>query len=251
MKLVCVFILLSCLLCSLCDVSAQTSVIPLATGEWEPYTSEKMSGFGAFTEVVTAAFKEMGMAPQYKFYPWKRAETMVKHGKVFAVFPYIINEERKKTFEFSDPVVFSTGRFFYLKKNYPKGINYNKFEDLAPYTISGVLGYWYEKSFNDAKLKVEYVASEEQGIKKLFANRVQLVASDELVAWALIKRLYPQEISQFATMDKPMNQDKLRLMISKKFPNADELTKKFNAALESIRKKGILSQILAEHGMKE
>ena len=233
------------------QVLAETKTVTLATGDWEPYTSKDMENFGTFTEIVSAVFKEVGIEPNYKFVPWKRAEQQTEAGNFFAAFPYIITEERKQGFDFSDRVMFSTGRFFYNKKYSPQGISYNKFEDLAPYTISGVRGYWYEKPFKEAKLNVDYVNADTQSFQKLFVNRVQLAASDELVGWALIKSLYPQEVAQFAIVEKPMNQDDLRLMVSRKYPNAQELTKKFNAAMESIRKKGIVSQILAKHGVKE
>lgn len=239
------------LLCHQNIAFAETSKIALATGEWEPYTSEKALAYGAFTEIVSAVFKEIGMEPEYTFYPWKRAELTAEQGEVFAIFPYILTEARLKTFDFSDKVMPSSFVLFYMKKRHPQGVNYAKLEDLAPYLISGVHGYWYETPFKEAHLNVEYVAKDEQGISKLYLNHVELAAAGDLVGWSLIKRLYPKEVSQFAVAAKPLQQDDLRLMISRKYPNAAELTKKFNAGLAVIRKKGVIGQILARHGLKE
>jgi len=238
-------------LCYHGNLYADNPTISLATGEWAPYTSQDMVGHGVFTEIVKAIFEEIGIEPLYTFYPWKRAEYLVKEGSAFAAFPYFQTDERKKIFYFSAPVMISTGRLFYLKRNFPNGIDYKKLDELASYKISGVLGYWYETPFKEAHLNVEYVVSDEQSIKKLYLDRVELVASEELVGWSLIKHLYPKEASLFGTIDPPLNQDELRLMISKNYPNAIELTKRFNSGLEAIRKNGILSQILAKHGVRQ
>jgi polar amino acid transport system substrate-binding protein len=224
--------------------------ILLATGEWKPYTSEKMEGLGAFTEIVSAAFEEMGQKPRYVFYPWKRAESETKDGKVFATFPYIMTDERKKDFDFSDPVMISTGKFFYLPERHKSEIVYNQLEDLQAYRVGGTLGYWYETPFKQAGLQVDYTSSDEQNIQKLYLDRVDLIASEELVGWAIIRALYPQEVNRFATVKKPLNEDPLRLMISKQYPGAAELTQRFNAALKAIYAKGIAQKILEKYGLK-
>lgn len=231
--------------------SAAAAEVLLATGEWEPYTSETMEGRGAFTEIVSAAFKEMGRQPKYIFYPWKRAESETKKGEVFATFPYIVTEERKADFDFSDPVMISTGKFFYLPERHKAEIVYDKLEDLQAYNIGGTLGYWYETPFKQARLRVDYASSDEQNLQKLYAGRVDLAASEELVGWALIRKLYPQEVDRFATVKKPLNEDPLRLMISRQYPGAAELTQRFNAALKAIYDKGIAQKILEKYGIKE
>jgi polar amino acid transport system substrate-binding protein len=229
---------------------AASAEILLTTGEWEPYTSEKMEGLGAFTEIVSAVFKEMGQHPKYLFYPWKRGEAETKDGKVFAIFPYIVTDERKKDFDFSDPVMISTGKLFYLPERHKAEIVYDKLEDLQAYTIGGTLGYWYETPFKQAGLQVDYTSSDEQNFQKLYAGRVDLAATEELVGWALIRKLYPQEENRFATVKKPLNKDPLRLMISRQYPGAAELTQRFNAALKAIYAKGIAQKILEKYGIK-
>jgi polar amino acid transport system substrate-binding protein len=133
--------------------SAQESKeVVLATGEWTPYVSETMEGYGAFAEIVSAAFKEMGVPVKYVFSPWKRAEGEVYAGEAFAAFPYIKTEERLKKYDYSDPVMPSTGVFFYMPNRQKSKITYEKLEDLKSYRVGGVLGYWYEEPFKQAGL---------------------------------------------------------------------------------------------------
>jgi polar amino acid transport system substrate-binding protein len=214
--------------------------ILLATSEWEPYISETRAGHGKFAEIVTAVFKEMGMTTEFVFAPWKRVEALVKQGDVFAGIPYSDTVERRKVFDYSDPILDSVNVFFYHTQVYPKGVSYSKLEDLSHYRISGVTGYWYENTFAQAKLPVEYVTSDQQSITKLYFKRVDLVATDELVGWSLIKNLYPQDASVFAVVAKPLKLTSLHLLISKKYPNAADITQKFNATFQRLNKQGLL-----------
>lgn len=223
----------------------------LVTGEWFPYTSETAENMGAFTELVSAAFEEMGQQHRYIFYPWKRAESETKDGRAFATFPYIVTTEREADFDFSDPVMISTGKFFYMPERHESTIAYDELEDLQAYRVGGTLGYWYETPFQQAGLRADYASSDEQNIQKLYLDRIDLAASEELVGWAIIRELYPQETHRFATVAKPLNEDPLRLMVSRQYPGAAELLQRFNMALEAIYAKGIAQEILEKYGLTE
>ncbi|MBF0573717.1 MAG: transporter substrate-binding domain-containing protein [Desulfamplus sp.] len=225
--------------------------VVLVTGEWAPYTSEKMEGQGFFTEIVSAVFKEAGLEVEYKFHPWLRCEDTVQKGKAYAAFPYMINDERKKMYDFSEPLAKSTGRLFYLKSNLKSDVVWEKYEDLKKYKVGGTAGYWYEKAFTDAGVKLDLAVSDELGMKKLQGKRFDLLATDELVGWTLIKTLFPAEIDNFAVVKKPLNNDDLRLMVSKTYPDAAAITKKVNEALQRIKDKGIYSEILKKYNISE
>lgn len=230
---------------------AQVREIILATGEWYPYTSEMTEGHGAFTEIVSAVFEEMGLQPVYQFVPWKRAEKMVEAGEVFAAFPYIKNEKRQKIFDFSEIITFSTGRFFYRTQRFSEEVPYKILNDLKPYKIGAVRGYWYEPQLEKAQLDTYYVNSEKQIIQMLYMGRVDLAPLDELVGWHLIRQLFPLDTQSFKTLRKPLNQSGLHLLVSRNYQNARILTKQFNEALALIRQKGIYQKILNRHGGKD
>jgi len=85
----------------------------------------------------------------------------------------------------------------------------------------------------------------------LHTDRVDFAACDELVGWGLIKDMYPESVSQFETLRKPLNQNPLRLMISRSYPDSSRIKVRFNIGLETIREKGILRQILTKYGIKK
>ena len=228
------------LICSLFQISNAES-LALATGEWEPFTSAKLDNYGEFTSRVNIVFKEMGIEPEYHFYPWNRCYESVVKGRVWAAFPYSYTKERASEVWFSDMLSCSKTVFFYYEqKESPKKYQFNALKDLLPYTIGGVHGYFYEESFKKAGLKVFYSYKEINAIENLKLGRVDLMPVNELVGWNLIKTHFPNDAHNFKTLLKPLNIVPLRLIISKEYPGSQKLMNRFNTALErSIEKKHI------------
>lgn len=221
--------------------------LPLATGEWKPFTSAEMEGYGFFTKIITAAFKEAGIDIQYDFYPWKRCEAYIQTGESFAAFPYSITVKRKTFAYFSDPVSEATTVFFYNKERYPAAIHFEKIDDLKAFKLVGVIGYFYEETFTNKQLNVMYVRDEKKAVELIFHNRYDLLPLNNFVGWNLINTQFPSETHRFATLKTPLSTDTLHLMISKQYPKARLLMNKFNAALRSIKKKGIYRRIMSTY----
>jgi polar amino acid transport system substrate-binding protein len=227
--------------------------VVLVTGEWEPYTTEKAADKGFFTEIITAVFKEMGVEPQYVFYPWERCEKAVEKGEAWAAFPYAYTPERAKVYWYSDNVTYAFTKFFYYKKNIKGEIKFDKLEDLKSYKIGGVTGFFYKSAFENAGLNVDWSTKEEDTIHKLINGRIDLMPYGELVGWEIIKKNYPNEINNFGVLKRPINADNgdLKLIVSKTYPNSQETLSKFNKALKDIHKNGVYQQILKKYNIQE
>ncbi len=219
-------------------VANQNQIVKIATAEWQPYITMKNPNHGHFGQIVDSVFKQMNMQVEYVNAPWKRIETLLKNGDVFAGIPYSYTPERHQYFDYSLPLMNSQYGFFYLKSHYPRGINYQQLNDLKKYRIGGVIGYWYENLFMQNRLNIEYVATDEQGIIKLYGKRVDLIITDISVGWHLIDKLYPNQRQQFAVMPKLLGEQKLYLMISKTYPHSRELMQHFNQTLQQLRQHG-------------
>lgn len=224
------------------------NTIVLTTGEWAPYTGEALAEYGFFTELVSAVFDEMGKTPKYEFYPWERAEKAIGDGGAWGAFPYSTNEERAKTFAFSDNIAYGRTVFFYYKPQM-EAVSWEKLEDLQAYTVGTVTGYYHEAMFAEAKLNVDASADEASGVKKLQAGRIDLFPMADLVGWALIKELFPDEVDNFGILDKPLDQTELCIMVLKSDGEALKLLDEFNAALQTIKDNGVYDEILAKYGL--
>lgn len=226
----------------LCATVGRTQGLPVATGEWIPFTSETMEHYGHFTQRVTLVFKEMGLEPEYRFYPWRRCFDSVAKGRVWAAFPYSYTKERAEEVWFSDALTCSKSVFFYYQPGAtPKHYTFNSLKDLQPYTIGGVTGYFYEASFQEAGLRVDYVSKEINALEKLKLGRIDLMPVNELVGWNLIQTLFPDEAHNFKTLAKPLNVSTLRLIVSKDYPGSKKLMDRFHQALERCIEKGLLA----------
>lgn len=233
---------LSVLLVVLCSPSYGQSV-PLVTGEWPPFVSEKMDGYGLAGKLVSAVFEEMGLVPETSFVPWKRCEDMVKKGEAWGTFPYAITDERKAEFLFSDPFMESISVFFSLKD-----VSFDDLSDLSGLSVGGVRGTFYEPLFAEAGLNIDWSSDDETMIKKLMAGRIDLAPVVDVVGWTIINRDYSDMKDQVIVLKKTLQSTESAMMVSKAYPGAQELIDKFNLALESIRQKGIYDDIMALYG---
>ncbi len=229
---------------SYCD---EVRTIKFVTGEYDPYVSKEIVGYGMVTEIISATVKEMGFEPEYMFYPWKRCEATVKKARAWATFPYTYTEERANQFLYSAGLIVTTDKFFYYKKRFEKKIIWNKLEDLMSFKMGGVLGYFYEKEFNQAGLDMYYSDIERAALKLLKFGRTDLLLLDEAVGWNLIRKYYPQEIDDFGVLDKAYLISGNYLMVSKNYPDSQKLLNKFNIAFKQIKHKGIIDQILNKY----
>ena len=232
------------------SLTAGQNTVLLTTGEWDPYVSQHLTKKGMVAEIVALVFKEMKQDHQLKFYPWKRAELMVEKGKAFAAFPYLKTPERMKSYYFSDTIASSTGRFFFNKNNFKK-VAYKDLNELSAYKVGGTLGFWYEAKLKAIFSNYEAVKSETSNVKKLMKGRVDLVPMDELGGYKLIKKLFPNQVNQFDTLDRPLNKSELYLMVSKSYPDAKKLLDQFNVALKKIKSNGSYRRVLKSYGIKE
>ena len=228
---------------------ALPKVITLNTGEWAPFTSKNLPENGFAAAIVTAVLLEMGHEPEYKFYPWKRAKIMVEQQEVLATFPWSKTEERKKLFAYSESFASSKTKLFYFKDKL-KNVKFKKLKDLKKYIIAGTISYSYLETFSKAGIKVDEASSDEFGFRKLKAGRVDFFACEELVAWQLIKKYFPEEAANFGSLEKEISNDDEYIITSKKNPDGKEFLKMFNEGLKKIKANGTYSKILRKYGIK-
>ena len=224
--------------------------VTLATGEYAPYTGEKRAEKGFMTELVMAAANAGGLEVNLEFVPWARAEQMVKEGKALGTFPYTTTDERRKTFDFSDVIYTSQAKIFYYE-GFGKDMAWNTIKDFQNSKFGGARGWWYMDDLTKNGIKVDVADSTEVAIAKLQVGRFDYLIENELVALAAIKAQFPNEVAKFKTLAKIYSQDTLSLMVSRTYPNANELLKKFNTGLAAIHKDGTFKKILAKYGLSE
>lgn len=228
-----------------------TEIVPIATDEYEPYTSSAYGGSGVVLEIVRESFVLQGIEVEYQFYPWKRGELLVNVGEVYGTVPYFRTQERSQKYDFSEPLIYSINRFFYNKQRFPDGFVWSSYDDFRGYVIGGTLGYWYISAFERAGLKVEEVRTDKQNLKKLIKQRVDFVLMDELTGLRLLRECYPDDIGKIDVLAKPESFLEFHVMVSRNYPNSMELTKLFNQGLKELKENGQYRKILKKYHIHE
>jgi polar amino acid transport system substrate-binding protein len=219
----------------------------IVTNELPPYVSQNEND-DFVLDILNEIAREMGVRFSYEFLPWKRCEIAVDNHDAWAAVPYVPNSERKMKFLFSDKLYNKQSLFFSYRSSGSKRIpEYTRISDLKPYRIGGVRGYYYEPLFAQEEILYEPVESEEMNFRKLKAGRIDLVPSDELTGWFLIRRLYPDDADSFYTLSKPLDASGNFLMVSKTYPDAENLLRRFNTSMKIIKNNGVFRKIVDRH----
>ncbi len=175
-----VIILLCC--CALITTTVSAETVKLATWEYPPYTSRELDGYGFVTEIISAALQEMGMEPEYQFFPWKMIEKLLQQGKIWAVFPYAYTDARTQAFLFSDTITEGAMVFFYYGHGYSIDVDYKTLRDLKDYTFAVVKGSAYIQAFDEAGIQKRVNTLDEvSALKTLVSGEAFFLVLDEIV----------------------------------------------------------------------
>ncbi len=222
--------------------------LPLATAEWPPYTSSSMEGNGFVAEFVSVVVKEMGMTPVFKFYPWSRTQEIVESGVVFGGFPFGITKDRQKQFNYSD-VFHKTRAVFFYDKNKLKSIKGDEnYKELTPYTIGVIRKSKTLSKLKAAGFKKIYVLdSVEQAIEMLNLGRIHFAALVEHTGWYNLKKLFQEETDNWGAIE--FYKMEAALLISRSYPDSDQLRKRFNKAVNIVNGRGTHDKLMRKYGL--
>jgi len=159
---------------SICS-SAQPAVVIAVEDDAAPWSRADGSGYA--NDLVTAAFKAVGVDVELKVVPYARCKRMAVNGEVAGCFSMSPAPDLAGVIELSDKQLFVVqAGYFY---NVQKPPSSKRQADLPAKTIVGtVLGYEYPNSFEQLKQKgiivVDESPSEEINLRKLAAGRIDL-----------------------------------------------------------------------------
>ncbi|HOJ99864.1 MAG TPA: transporter substrate-binding domain-containing protein [Termitinemataceae bacterium] len=213
--------------------------IPLAIGEWAPYTGKNLPEYGTAARIVSAAFRAVDLVPVYTFLPWNRCEYLVKKGEYFASFPYLLIPEREEDFWFSAPLFISSVKIL----RYTPNLRTNPFVyDGDPASLKAFRVGTTEGTnavifpLKAAGVVVEPSRTLDLAIKKLAAGRLDLVIEEEATIRDAVRRLFPGKEALFEFLPEPfLAQREYRLMVSKRYPRAQAILERFNEGLRRIK----------------
>jgi polar amino acid transport system substrate-binding protein len=214
----------------------------LSSGEWRPYLSKDLPHYGMGSYFVNKAFEEEGYKVKYLFYPWKRSIELAKNGEegLDGSLLWSSNEERRKVFYFSDPVL-KQNRYLYHRKD--QKFEWDGLQSLSQTELVLMNGYAYGDTFEKARKegvfkKIFITKSEEQALKMIYAKRAEATILLRKIFSNHVKKAFPKKEQREVFTFHPVPLDiSVFYVILHKGKRGKELQAIFNRGLKKIKEK--------------
>jgi len=218
-------------------------VLTLVSTDYPPYSfSEPQDGLRGFdVEVVEAAFEQAQVSTETKFLPWKRALEETKHGIYTAIYNCSFRKEREEFLIYSTSISRQSIGFF-IRSNF-NGFEPTRLEDAKGLKVGSVLGWAMADTMKDAGADIVTFRTEELVFRDLLKGLIDYAyLSLESSGFGAMKLGISNKIRTIKIQEK-----KLYVCFSKKWPNIEGIIDKFNEGLAAVRKDGSYDRIHARY----
>ncbi len=215
--------------------------LSLVSTEYPPYFASNLPEGGTVTAITRAALKAEGYDLKVIYRPWARLMNELEHGDYDGTIAIWYKAERERFITYSDSVI-DNRIGFYGRRN--KAIKVTNLSALRPYTIGTVRGYANPPAFEAATLRTEVAVDDLTNLRKLAANRLDLVLIDMAQANWLINKSLPKAAKQLLALEPPVETMPLYIGFSRSMADYEKVTADFNRGLAKIRRSGEYAKIL-------
>ncbi|MGE0086653.1 MAG: substrate-binding periplasmic protein [Desulfococcaceae bacterium] len=205
---------------------SERKTIRIATVEYPP--SFLKDGTGTAADMLTELFDKMGYDIAIKIYPLGRAMQMVNNGDIECAFLF---PQTSPEATVTIPIYYSSMVFVYKKSRFPDGVSFNTLSGLGDYRIGALTNSkWTIKLLQEgAGLKLDFAPGNDLNIKKLDAERIDLLPLSHMIAMSLIESVFPDKKEEFG-LTKPFGITSVCLIFSIKYPGNQNI-------IDDVRKK--------------
>ncbi len=235
--------------------AAQAETIVLVADEWCPYNCEPGSDKPGFiVEVAQKVFGGAGRQVQYEIIPWSRAVDKTREGEFTAAIG--ATTEDAEGFVFPKEEFGQVADHYFKRKGYPW--TYNGIDSLKEVHLGYIADYDYGEDVNayiEANQGTDKVQAQggesplETNIKKLLAERIDVLIEDKNVAMYMAKQMGVADQVEHAGSDKEF--DPIYLAFSPANPKSQEYADMLDKAVQDMRASGELAKILDKYGLKD
>ena len=221
--------------------------VRLVTGDdYKPFTDQTLPQGGMITGIVGHVFGKMGYRAEIEFHSWSRGYSLSKEGDFLGTFPYVKTPERMEEFYFSDPIYTITTLFFVRQD---ADISFVHDSDLKGLTACKPLGYHLrdiQDLLDQDLIEVHRPNTMESCFRMLHRGRVDLVPINEHVGWGFAREIACQQ-EDFRVLERPLLEDGLHFIVTKKNPQGQDIVRQFNWILRQMRDESTLDAIIDRH----
>ena len=218
--------------------SERRKTIRIATVEYPP--SFRKNGTGVAADMLTELLDKMGYDIAIELYPLGRAINMVNRGEIASVFLFPQTDPEVTV---SIPIYYSSTVFVYKKSRFPDGVTFNTLSELRDCKIGALTNSeWSIKLLQEgAGLKLDFAPGNDMNMKKLYAERIDLLPLSHTIALSLIESVFPDKKEEFG-MTKPFGITSVCLIFSKKYHGNQNVIDDVKKKLANIDMRDILQK---------
>ena len=161
--------------------------VTIAIGEWKPFISEELPGYGPHAQRVSEVFEQAGVEVEYVFLPWTRGYNLTRNGRYAATFSWFKTEERAREVLYPEvPVEMRQSAVYYKKSRFPDGLEMTSLDEViaSGLRVVGVQSYWYSEPLTESGVSYHETSEADLAWRLLNAERGDLYIEDVAVAEA-------------------------------------------------------------------
>jgi PAS domain S-box-containing protein len=228
---------------SLTQGPGQTPLLFLCDSSYPPITYlDNGTPKGLLVDVTKALEKQMGRPIEVRCMEWHQAQDLVLHGEADALLGLSISEERKKIYDFSDPLLDTKFSIFTLYNR--QGIS--NIKDLHGLRV-GVTAGGLPRDLvqNYPLIKMVIIEDYLQGFKMIKDGQLDAIVAD---SWVGAYIAVEEKINDISLRGDPVAQLKGAIAVRN---GESGLISDINDGLKSLKADGTLDKIFAEWEPKE
>ncbi len=215
--------------------------------EWGMQGGKHLPDQGFNPDLITNVLKNAGYTSQVDIMPWKRCLLHVKKGNYDMVAGLWIDENYKKTYHFLETTTIDKIAFMSLKT---LDVKSGTLEDFQGKRIGILRGAGGMDMIKNGNFKVNILTNDKLMIKQLKVGRVDAIASNTDHLLSVIEDRFPELIGKVKIWSPAIQINITSPAISKKHPQKDELTKRFNEAMRKLKNDGFYEKLFKKHEIK-
>lgn len=230
---------------------ADQQLLRLGCGFYPPFIDPNKPQGGLLSELLIEAGKIAG----YRFefvddVPWARLIEEVKLGIYDGLSCSTLTDERKHWLAFTgNAFVHDRVALFGLKS---RNLSWNNFNQLKNYRIIALRGTAYHKSLEEINQNnFDLTQFEEEALKMIASSRSDLYLSGYLSTMTALREYHKEWQEDIVPLQKYFSEDPLHPSITRKRPDAEEITAKLSAAFDQMDQSGQKSAIFEKHQVPE
>lgn len=217
---------------------SEASTLRVVTAEFPPFQVIQPTGKvgGITTEIVENVIANAGYQSNIKSYPWARTLKLGMRERDVLIYSIVRNSEREKLFKWIGVLAPYNVYFWKLKKR--KDIKLTSIDNVKKYKVGAVNGdikaQQLVKMGFVSGVNLDFVASDQQNVRRLFAGKIDLMPFDEVS----FRYSVATEGLDFSLVEKVIYLDGIshELYLAASLGISDDVVEKLRMSLNAFKK---------------